>query len=236
MNPQKIYQALLDSLADPVIGSRIAENISDKLSGSVLDGQTELFPRDDTAALAAENADLTRRIAMLELENSKLRGDCVSLSAQLGRAREALSGYESRFGSQISLHDKFGRLSPDTAKTVKGFFKNSSVTGLFLCGVQPENLKSMRSFTERLAVDGFDKNADDIRILDELYIYLVDCINSTLSAPVYELTKFKEGDEYDQRLCYNIGTARSGRISRVLLQGCVCSGGAKVIRKAIVEL
>ena len=236
MTSQKMYELFMKALSDPGIKAELMEKISAASSELDLEGQTVLFPKDDISALTNENAELSRKIALLELENSRLAGENVNLSARLAACREELNEYVSSYGSQISLYKKFGKLSPMAAKTAEGFFKNNTLTGLFFCGVQTENLRSLRDFTERLIIEDYEKNLPDIAILDELYVYLLSCYNSTFTAPVYVLTDIKEGDEYSEEYCHNTGKAKSGKISRVLMQGCIAAANSKVVRKAIVRI
>ena len=53
---------------------------------------------------------------------------------------------------------------------------------------------------------------------------------------MYKLTEVRVGDEYDPEQHRNLGTARSGSISKILLQGCTACGNGKVLRKAVVYL
>lgn len=233
MTPSRIYDLLLEALSDPCIREELTERIASGASENI-EGQTELFPRDDVTALSAENTALAGKAAVLELENSRLLGENAALRAQMKRYIDTLDEYSRDFGMQSALYEKYRRLSPKTSAAVKGFFKNDSVSGLFLCGVQQDNLKGLRSFTEKLAVDDLQGSGEDIAILDELYIYLLGCYNSTFTSPVYKLTDIKAGDDFCEDTCHNLGTARSGKISRVILQGCMFASNSKTVRKAIV--
>lgn len=234
MKPQKLYEIFTEALADERIKAELIEIIQSKEEPSRIEGQTELFPQSDTSALSAENTALSRKIALLELEISRLESENRSLLEQNRKIRDNLNTFCSSYAVQISLFEKYKTLSEVTKRTMSGIFKNETLSGIFICGVQLENLRSLRDYTEKLVRDnGSDR---DIAILDELYIYLLACYNSTYSKPVYRLTDVKTGDQFDSELHHNSGTAKSGRISKVLLQGCLAAGSGKVLRKAVVYL
>ncbi len=236
MNPNHLYEIFTEALGNERIKAELIELIGSKTEENYIEGQTELFPGADAAALSAENASLLRRIALLELEISRLESDNRSLSAQYKLCKENLNTYCSAYAMQISLYDKYRRLSPSVLKTMSGIFKNGTLGGIFMCGVQLENLKSLRSYTEQLIINSFEERKSDISILNELYIYLLSCYNSTFSAPVYKLTEVRVGDEFDQTLHHNTGTAKSGKVTAVLMQGCISTGNSRVIRKAVVSV
>ena len=199
MNPEQLYDILQQTLADENFRAEMIGRISAR-AASDLPGQTELFPREDTLALSAENAELSRA---LQNENSALAARIRSLQASLDRCI-------SVYGMQMSLYERFKALSVPVAAAVKGYFKNPSPAGLFLCGVQPDNLKGFRDYTERLVFGG--------------------------TSPVYVPTEVRPGDVFDPALHHNIGLAKSGRITAVRLQGCTAANTGKVIRKAVVEI
>lgn len=236
MNPERLYEILTETLADEKIRAEIVDRISAKAAQDVLPGQTELFPGGDGLALSAENTELSRRLALCELENGRLQGENSALIGRIRGLQEAISQYSSAYGMQISLHARFKELSDPVGAAVKGFFKNTSAAGLFLCGVQPDNLKAFRDYTERLVIEGDGTACSDIQLLDDLYVYLLSCYNSTFSAPVYALTGVRTGDEFDGNLHHNIGVAKSGKITEVKLQGCIACASKRIVRKAIVKI
>lgn len=237
MNPERLYEILRETLEDDKIRAEIVDRISAKSACDVLPGQTELFPGDDISALSAENAELSRRLALCELETGRLQGENAALIERIRSLQETLSRYNSVYGIQISLYERFKGLSETVAAAVRGYFKNTSGAGLFLCGVQPDNLMAFRDYTERLVIEG-DGTAPraDIQVLDDLYVYLLACYNSTFTSPVYALTSVRAGDEFDSGLHHNTGIAKSGRITAVRLQGCIACGTGRIVRKAIVEI
>ena len=236
MKPQKLYEIFTEALNDERIKAELIDIIAGKAEENKLDGQTELFPQNDASALAAENASLSRKIALLELEAGRLESANAELTTQLKRCKDTLNTYCSAYAMQISIYEKYKTLSESSAKVMSGIFKNNTLGGIFLCGILPENLDSLRDYTERLVLNSYEEAKQDIAVLSELYAYLLSCYNSTFSKPVYRLTEVKAGDEYTDELHRNTGTARQGRISAVLLQGCVAAANGKIIRKAIVTL
>ena len=236
MNPRKLYEIFTEALSDERIKAELTELIADKVAEDRLEGQTELFPQNDTTALSAENAALSRQIALLELEAGRLRTENAELTNRLKRCQDSLDSYCSSYAMQISLYEKYKTLSDSCARVRKGIFKNNTLNGIFLCGVLPENLKSLRDYTEQLVIDKYEGSKADIAVLCELYSYLLSCYNSTFSQPVYRITEVKAGDEYNEELHRCTGTARQGKIGSVLLQGCVAAANGKVIRKAVVTL
>lgn len=237
MNPERLYEILTETLADEKIRAEIVDRISAKAACDVLPGQTELFPGGDGLALSAENTELSRRLALCELENGRLQGEKSALIGRIRGLQETVNQYSSAYGMQIALHTRFGSLSDPVRAAVKGFFKNTSAAGLFLCGVQPDNLKAFRDYTERLVIEGDGAAAgSDIQLLDDLYVYLISCYNSTFSSPVYSLTGVRAGDEFDGNLHHNIGFAKSGKITEVKLQGCIACASRRIVRKAIVKI
>lgn len=234
MKPQKLYEIFTQALADEKIKAELIEIIESKCEPVRIEGQTELFPQSDVSSLSAENTALSRKIALLELEISRLETEKRNLLEQNRKIKENLNLYCSSYAVQISLFEKYKSLSDSTRRTMRGIFKNETLSGIFICGVQLENLRSLRDYTEKLVREnGSDR---DIAVLDELYTYLLACYNSTFSKPVYKLTEVRVGDEFDPERHHNPGTARSGHISKVLLQGCTASGSGKVLRKAVVYL
>lgn len=236
MNPEQLYDILQQTLADENFRAEMIGRISAKAACD-LPGQTELFPREDTLALSAENTELSRRLALSELETGRLQNENAALAARIRSLQASLDRCISVYGMQISLYERFKALSVPVAAAVKGYFKNPSPAGLFLCGVQPDNLKGFRDYTERLVIEGDGSaTAADISVLDSLYIYLLGCYNSTFTSPVYALTEVRPGDVFDPALHHNIGLAKSGRITAVRLQGCTAANTGKVIRKSVVEI
>lgn len=236
MKPQRLYEIFTEALADENIKAELIEIITGKADPDRIEGQTELFPEDDSSALAAENAALSRKIALLELEIGRLESHNTNLSSQIIRCKELLSVYNNAYAMQISLYEKYKSLSTKSLNVMSGIFKNNTLTGIFFCGVQIENLRSLRDYTEQLVINCYDTMKNDIRILDEMYTYFLSCYNSTFNKPVYRLTTYAKGDIYDDRLHLNIGTAKSGEIDSVLLQGCVCVNSGKIISKAVVTI
>lgn len=236
LKPQRLFEIFTEALENESIKAEMIDIIGRKTSEGYIDGQTELFPRSDTSALSAENAALSRRIALLELEIGRLQSENAALSAQNKRCNEALNTYCSSYAMQIALYEKYRTLSESTMKTINGFFKNNTLSGIFICGVQHDNLQGLRNYTEQLVINSYNEKRNDIAVLNDLYTYLLSCYNSTFSAPVYRLTDVKPGDEYDGRIHHNTGTAKSGRISSVLMQGCISTVNSKIVRKAIVTL
>lgn len=236
MKPRKIYEIFTEALSDERIKAELIELIAGKAEEDRLEGQTELFPGSDTTALSAENASLSRKIALLELETGRLQSENAELTSQLKRCKETLNSYCSSYAMQISLYEKYKTLSESSARVMSGIFKNNTLSGIYLCGVLPENLKSLRDYTEQLAINNYDESKADIAVLCELYSYLLSCYNSTFTRPVYKLTEVKPGDEFDENIHHNRDTAKQGRIKTVLLQGCIAAANGKVIRKAVVTL
>ncbi len=236
MESQKIYEIFTEALRDERIKAELTELIADKAAENRLEGQTELFPQNDPLALSAENAALSRKIALLELEEGRLRAENAELTSRLKRCQASLDSYCSSYAMQISLYEKYKTLSESSARVMQGIFKNNTLNGIFLCGVLPENLKSLRDYTEQLVKNNYEEAKADIAVLCELYSYLLSCYNSTFSRPVYHLTEVQAGDEYNEELHRSTGTARRGKIAAVLLQGCIAAANGRVIRKAIVTL
>lgn len=137
MKPQKLYEIFTEALCDERIKAELTEMIAGKFEEDTLEGQTELFPRNDTTALSAENASLSRKIALLELEAGRLQSENAELSSQLKRCKDTLNSYCSSYAMQISLYEKYRTLSPSSAKVMSGIFKNNTLSGIFLCGVLP---------------------------------------------------------------------------------------------------
>ena len=236
MNPRKLYEIFTEALSDERIKAELTELIADKAAENRLEGQTELFPQNDATALSAENAALSRQIALLELEAGRLRTENAELTNRLKRCQDSLDSYCSSYAMQISLYDKYKTLSESCARVMRGIFKNNTLNGIFLCGVLPENLKSLRDYTEQLVLNKYEESKSDIAVLCELYSYLLSCYNSTFSQPVYRITEVKAGDEFNEELHRSTSTSRQGKISTVLLQGCIAAANGKVIRKAVVTL
>ncbi len=236
MNPQKIYEIFTEALANENIKAELIEILEGKADEDRIEGQTEFFPQDDITALSAENTALSRKIALLELEVGRLQSENAGVTAQLKRCKESLNEYCSAYAMQIALYEKYRNLSEDTAKTLSAFFKNNTLSGIFICGSQLENLSGLRDYTERLIIDSYNEKKSDIAVLNELYTYLLSCYNSTFSSPVYRLTDAAAGDEFDENIHHNTGTAKRGKISAVLMQGCIAAGSGRVVRKAIVTL
>lgn len=233
MTPEEIYDIILSALDNNEIKNNIIAAAKDRASAELLDGQTALFPVDDKAAadrLRAENSRLNESLAASEAECSALRRRIAELDGQCAKLSMTLSS----FAPQLAMYEKYRQLSEQSRKTLDGIFKNSSISGLFLCGVQYDNLCSLRSFTELLVINGTDKG-HDTEILSELYAFLLSCYNSTFSEPVYMLTEYKTGDAFDEELHHSLNGKKSGVITKVLLQGCICAKNGKVVRKAFVE-
>ncbi|MCM1523273.1 MAG: hypothetical protein NC120_02335 [Ruminococcus sp.] len=236
MNPEKMYDIFTEALCDDTVKAELIRKITEKAGRDRIEGQTELFPQNDASALTAENAELSRQIALLELELGRLSGENKDLTQKVRQGRDSLNFYTVSYGAQIALYEKYKTLSQPVMKIMKQIFKNDSLNGIFLCGVQIDNLKSLRDYTEQLIKNGPEGREKDIAVLNELYVYLLSCYNSTYSKPVYRLTDARAGDSFSEELHYNTGTARSGSVSRVLMQGCAAAGSGRIIRKAIVEL
>lgn len=234
MKPARLYEIFTEALENESIREEIISLISAKIAEDRLDGQTELFPSTDTAALSAENTALSRKIALLELEISRLENENASCTSRIRQCNETLNTYITAYGSQIALYEKYKTLSEKSMKVMSGIFKNNTLSGIFLCGVQPDNLKSLRDYTESLAINSYDESRSDISVLNDLYTYMLSCYNSTFSSPVYRLFGAAPGDEFDSERHCNTGTARSGKISKLLLQGCEYAANGKLVRKAIV--
>ena len=118
MKPQKLYEIFTEALCDERIKAELTEMIAGKFEEDTLEGQTELFPRNDTTALSAENASLSRKIALLELEAGRLQSENAELSSQLKRCKDTLNSYCSSYAMQISLYEKYRTLSPSSAKVM----------------------------------------------------------------------------------------------------------------------
>lgn len=236
MKPQKIYDIFTEALANEKIKAELIEILEGKAEEDHIEGQTELFPSGDASALSAENAALSRQIALLELETGRLQSQNSALAARLKRCQASLDEYSSAFAMPISVYDKYRSLSAETAEALSKYFRNNTPGGFFICGVQRENLAGLRDVTEKLIFEDCEKFKRDISILNELYTYLLTCLNSTLEKPVYRLTEAAAGDKFDEKLHHSIGGEKSGIISEVIIQGCISEESGGVIRKAIVKI
>ncbi len=236
MKPAKLYEIFTEALSNDNIKAELIEILALKADEDRIEGQTELFDNADASALSAENAELSRRAALLELELGRLESENASLVSQLKRCKDSLDEYCSAYAMQITMYEKYKSLSADTMQEVRGFFKNSTLSGFFICGVQIDNLRGLRDYTERLIIEKYEERKGDIAVLNELYTYLLSCYNSTFNAPVYRMTEAASGDEFDERIHHCKGTARSGKISSVLMQGCIATANSRVIRKAVVTV
>lgn len=236
MKPQKIYEIFTEALGNENIKAELIEILAGKAEEDHIEGQTELFPSTDDAVLAAENTALSRKIALLELEVGRLESENAAIVTQLKRCKSSLDEYCSAYAMQISLYEKFRTLSEETAEAVRKCFPNDTLSGIFICGVQKENLARLRNITEGLILESYAEKRKDIAVLNELYAYLLSCLNSAYQKPLYKLTEVKAGDSFDEKLHRSPGGKKSGRISAVLMQGCVSAENAEVIRRAIVEL
>lgn len=235
MKPDRMYEIFLDAMKNDAVKEKLTEIISLGISNNI-EGQTELFPSEDASVLAEENALLRGSVEMAELEKDRLNEENARLREQLRKCREMTELYSNSYGEQLRLYEKYKELSSETLRVMSGIFKNGTLSGIFLCGVQLENLKSLRDYTERLAVNSYDKCRKDIAIMDELYEYLLGCYNSTFTRPVYRLYESEAGNVFDEKRHYNIGTDRNGKIAHVLLRGCECVSSGKIIRRAIVQI
>ncbi|MGN0667020.1 MAG: hypothetical protein ACI4KF_10905 [Huintestinicola sp.] len=238
--PEKIYEILTDAFTDPEVRDKLTRVIAEKCAMQApIDGQTELFPVSDSSdiisGLRSENNALREKLFSVESEAAALRHSLNEEQAQCEKYRDKLNIYCSAFAPQISLYEKYCKLSKQTLKTLSGIFKNNSVSGLFLCGVQFDNLQSLRNFTEQLVINDYRHREADIRILNELYAYLLHCYNSTFSEPVYKLTEFRISERFDDNFHHSLNGKKSGVITCIYLQGCICTRNGKIIRKAFVD-
>ena len=231
MNPEKLYDIFTEALQNDNVRNELIGIMGSLNDEDRIDGQTELFPVNDPSE---EIADLSRKNALLELEINRLENENKQLRLNNQKYSESLNLYCGTYAMQISLYEKYKTLSPSTARVMNGFLKNNTLSGIFLCGVIPENFNGIRDYTENLVINGYEEKKADIAVLNELYTYFLSCYNSTFGSPVYALTDVKAGDAFDERIHHNVGTAKHGSISRVLLQGCITTANSKVIRKAVV--
>ena len=171
--------------------------------------------------LAAENNFLSRKIALLEPGVSRLHGENAAAAREIKRYKSFLDEYCSGFAMQTALFEKLRTLSDETLDDLRECFPNFTVSGVFMSGVQGDNLSGLRNITEWLIMEDCGEKKADIAVLNELYSYLLSCINSSCKNPICMLMTVRKGDSFDEKLHCSVSGVKGGTVTEVLMQGCV---------------
>jgi len=165
--------------------------------------------------LKNKNQELKDKIKELEDKNQELL-------SKLNKLKE--------FEELNRIFNLYNSLSLNTKNNLKNIFKNDTLMGFLVSGVQNESIKSLWDYVSYNLVN---QKSDDIEKLKEIF-YSLFKLNSLYSD--YILDDVKVGDMFDTHQYTNISSNNyTGEIKEVIFRGFKDKRG-RVIKKSIVKI
>jgi len=186
------------------------------------------------------DVDLERQLSQAEQENHRLKEAMKQQThriAQIEQENATLSKtiefYRSRFEEELRAYEMFMALSTETKESIKGIFRDHSLAGFIVCGVQESNLASLWDY---ISVELREYRNGDIENLKQIFYFLF--ARYTLANPHLALQEVHTNDSFDTQThtIHHQSTARSGVIKEVVLRGWTNTATHKIIKKSIIKL
>ena len=183
--------------------------------------------------LEAKNTNISQINANLEEELTKKSSQVSSLNEQNKKMQQQLDFYKQNFEDELKIYEKFTSLSDETKDSLRGIFKDDSLSGFMSCGVQEKNIQNFWEYIKAEILE--DKNSDIEKLVEIFYFFFA---RFHIAYPMYELLNTKQNDSFDTQLHikHNSSSSNSGMISKVYLQGYKNIKTDKTIKQSVVKI
>lgn len=181
------------------------------------DSQTSIL-KSDMENLNQSKKDIQTKMEKMEISNNALNDE--------------IEFYKKNFSNELETYKLYTRLSNETKSSLKGIFKDDSMSGFLVCGVQENNINS---FWDYIKNEIIEDNNSDIEKLVLIFTFLFD--KFMMAYPIYKIQNVNIGDEFDalEQIKYSNALV-SGKISEVLLKGWINTKTSNIIRKSVVKI
>lgn len=194
--------------------------------------------------LTAENSRLRKEKDNLEGQNRQLNGYYEKLQAQQENLNdkyiEAQQALQSTFADGREYFETFNQpdfLGEDTREEMKTVFAHPEEFESFICTCGSLDKEKLSNFWEIIRQSREAGLEDEADFLLNLFSYALDLVNSTKSAPLYDLLTVEPGDDYRTSLhSTTINSPAQGIVQEVLLPGFKNVYTGQVIKRSLVRL
>ena len=154
----------------------------------------------------------------LEAENKRLKEIGQNLATSFKQTTHELESLQECFSESVILLKKYRTLSVSIRTGLSDVICDKDEVLFIASCTSPEHLKSIWSYTKRLANNNGD--IDGIQVLNEIFDHFFDVFNNSLREPMYirdnvEIGCLFDDDKHDRYT----GSNTSGRITQVILKG-----------------
>jgi len=182
--------------------------------------------------LVNEKSKLQDEIKEQERKKEVIKKGIKELELKLDDAKAETKIYKEPFEEQLKVYDLYQNLSDTTKSSLKGIFKDDSLSGFFACGVQEKNIDSFWEYTKNELIE--DKNSD-IESLIVIFNFLFK--KYLMAYPMYQIQEVQEGESFNtDKHIKDSHSSVSGSISKVLLRGWVNTKNSKIVKKSVVRI
>ncbi|MGF1723980.1 hypothetical protein [Photobacterium nomapromontoriensis] len=250
-------EAILNGLNDPRVKAKIiaivhAEPQSKEVSDVFNTPQIEL--QDPDTRLGEEDAQWQAQITQLHTQLNVQQSELVekdkiieTLTTQIHVAQQEmaqvqvlsldaekmLAFYRDNFDEELHIQVLYQQLSEQTQSSLSGIFKETSLKGLMVCGVQEKNITNLWDYAKNAVVNGNHEDAADIvALFTALFTRFV------LAYPMYQWQPVEIGEEFNTQahIRHNSSEQMSGCIEAVILPGYVNVKTGMVMKPSVVKI
>ena len=182
--------------------------------------------------LVSEKAKLEDEIKEQERKKEVIKRGIQELESKLIDAKRETKKYKEPFEEQLKVYELYKNLNEITKSSLKGIFKDDSLSGFFACGVQEKNINSL---WEYIKIEIIEDNNSDIKSLITIFDFLFG--KYLMAYPMYKIQEVKEQESFNtDKHIKDSNSSVSGAISKVLLRGWINTKNSKIVKKSVVRI
>lgn len=190
-------------------------------------------PHQELEKLQYKNSELDDTIKKLTHNLSETTKENSYLKNINNDLNKTVDFYKNSFENELKVFDIYQNLTQDTKESLSGIFKNDTLVGFIVCGVQQN---SIDSFWDYIKNELRDAKNPDIQKLITIFYFLFE--KYTLAYPIYQLQNANIGDAFDTQnhIKHNSSQNMSGAIEKILLYGIVNTKTNQIVKQSIVKI
>ena len=182
--------------------------------------------------LVSEKAKLEDEIKEQERKKEVIKRGIQELESKLIDAKQETKKYKKPFEEQLKVYELYKNLNETTKSSLKGIFKDESLSGFFACGVQEKNIGS---FWEYIKIEIIEDKNSDVESLITIFDFLFG--RYLMAYPMYKIQEVKEQESFNtDKHIKDSNSSVSGAIPKVLLRGWINSKTSKIVKKSVVRV
>ena len=184
-------------------------------------------------SLEKEIQTLTQQQNRLQNENKEIQANNKALQNSKNSLHDKVEFYKANFADELKAYERYGSLSAETRESLKGIFKDNSLSGFVTCGVQEKNIHSLWEYLKSEIIE--QKNRD-VDTLVEIFDYLF--ARYLMAYPQYKKQEVHVGENFntDIHIRDSSSSSVSGAISKIMLYGWVNTKTEKIVKKSLVRI